>query len=102
MLQEMNIMTCELTSLFLLARKIQTNHALSSGEGDKKRSHEMMEQDDTVPVWADRIVDYVLGLLGFDVRNGMGMDTCGMARLICVVVVVFFHRNWIPNPPRAP
>ncbi|KAI8334562.1 Rix1 complex component [Chlamydoabsidia padenii] len=69
MLQEMNIMTCELTSLFLLARKIQTNHSLSlsaSSQINKKRSYEAMEQDDNVPVWADRIVDYVLGLLGLD------------------------------------
>ncbi|CAO3596071.1 unnamed protein product [Absidia cylindrospora] len=67
-LQEMNIMTCELTSLFLMARKIQVNQSLSSSslQIGKKRSLEQMEQDDKVPGWADRIVDYVLGLLGFD------------------------------------
>ncbi|ORX63215.1 hypothetical protein DM01DRAFT_1331283 [Hesseltinella vesiculosa] len=50
MLQEMNIMTCELTSLWLLARKYQG------------------QDDETLPPWADKIVDYVLGLLGYEVH----------------------------------
>ncbi|KAI8097470.1 Rix1 complex component [Halteromyces radiatus] len=66
LLQEMNIMTCELTSLFLLARKMQNDQVAFNDGQDKKRSYDDMEQDDMVPTWANSIVDYVLGLLGFD------------------------------------
>ncbi|KAI8059528.1 hypothetical protein BC940DRAFT_313503 [Gongronella butleri] len=52
LLQEMNIMTCELTSLWLLATKYQGQREM-----------------DELPTWADKIVDYVLGLLGYDAFN---------------------------------
>ncbi|KAL0086680.1 Rix1 complex component [Phycomyces blakesleeanus] len=69
-LQEMNIMVCELTSLFLLARTMQTNSAakehLAVDFKIRKRSHSQVKDDENVPEWADRIVDHVLGVLGYE------------------------------------
>jgi hypothetical protein len=56
-LQEMNIMLCELTSLFLLARTMQKN---KSKQG----------RDASMPEWAEQVVGYVYGILGYQEVNG--------------------------------
>ncbi|KAI9496682.1 hypothetical protein BDB00DRAFT_758106, partial [Zychaea mexicana] len=63
-LREMNIATCELTSLLLLAK---TAHIQSSA-GQKRRREEM---EGVNAEWTEKIVDYVLGVLGAqDINNG--------------------------------
>ncbi|CAO3637389.1 unnamed protein product [Cunninghamella echinulata] len=80
-LQEMNIMTCELTSLYLLARKIQQQQQQDNLKSDlyngpqKQSSTNVMDIDKNVPLWAENIVDYVLSLLGHDeMDNNMSSD----------------------------
>ncbi|KAI8976044.1 hypothetical protein BDB01DRAFT_728363, partial [Pilobolus umbonatus] len=60
-LQQMNIMLCELTSLFMLARKMQTQ-AMRMEEG-------MVTENDEMPEGTEVIVDYVLGVLGHHTDN---------------------------------
>lgn len=81
MLQEMNIMLCELTSLFLLARTMQknTSSAVNSTSPIKKLSERQQikrrklaledEQEDVVPEWAEMVVGHVLGVLGLDAEG---------------------------------
>ncbi|KAF7731726.1 hypothetical protein EC973_008898 [Apophysomyces ossiformis] len=75
MLQEMNIMLCELTSLYLLARALQRNvvskDAVMNGNGKRQReqSSDAGENDRRVPSWAERIVDHVLGILGYQEQD---------------------------------
>ncbi|CAO0792684.1 unnamed protein product [Mucor circinelloides] len=73
MLQEMNIMLCELTSLYLLARTMQTNNVsqLKLSERQMKRRKIAMEeeQDDQLPDWAETVVGHVLGVLGLDAEG---------------------------------
>lgn len=52
LLRQMNIETCELTSLYMLAK-------LSQGD---KESLDHLE-------WIDKVVDHVLGLLGYEVKS---------------------------------
>ncbi|KAI7861883.1 hypothetical protein BDF14DRAFT_1897792 [Spinellus fusiger] len=63
----MNIMVCELTSLFLLARTMQENsvekESLAESLKSRKRQHKE-EREDSVPEWTEGIVDYVLGIFG--------------------------------------
>ncbi|CEP16803.1 hypothetical protein [Parasitella parasitica] len=71
MLQEMNIMLCELTSLYLLARTMQFNNAFQvkiSEHPSKKRKTVTAEEekDDNLPEWAETVVGHVLGVLGLD------------------------------------
>lgn len=78
MLQEMNIMLCELTSLYLLARTMQSNNVsqLKLSERQLKRRKLAMEeeQDDQLPEWAETVVGHVLGVLGLD-ADGNSVNT---------------------------
>ncbi|KAI7905295.1 uncharacterized protein BX663DRAFT_484579 [Cokeromyces recurvatus] len=76
-LQSMNIMLCELTSLFLLAKAMQRTHTNNTQQrsGNKRRKlvQEEEEEDDdefNLPDWAERVVDHVLGVLGLDDAEG--------------------------------
>ncbi|CAO3642235.1 unnamed protein product [Cunninghamella blakesleeana] len=79
-LQEMSIMTCELTSLYLLARKIQYQEQVSQGDiktdlKNNQHSKKQIEAIEELPPWAERFVDYVLGLLGYEeADNKMSSD----------------------------
>ncbi|KAI8384700.1 Rix1 complex component [Radiomyces spectabilis] len=71
LLLEMNIMLCELTSLYLLARGIHksTFEQQSITLSNRKRVRQEMEFQtgaDEIPAWADAIVDYIFGVLGFE------------------------------------
>lgn len=75
MLQDMNIMLCELTSLYLLARTIQKNTQSTTPRQTKRRKVEAEEeQEDVVPEWAEVVVGHVLGVLGVD-ANGNAVPT---------------------------
>ncbi|KAI8647896.1 Rix1 complex component [Parasitella parasitica] len=70
-LQEMNIMLCELTSLYLLARTMQSHNASQVKESErqsKKRRKLATEEEkiDQLPEWAETVVGHVLGVLGLD------------------------------------
>lgn len=76
-------MTCELTSLYLLARKIQLQQQQQQenfkanlyNNSQKQHSTNIEDIDKEVPSWAENIVDYVLGLLGHDeMDNNMSSD----------------------------
>jgi hypothetical protein len=79
MLQEMNIMLCELTSLYLLARTMQKNTAAANTTSIKKLSERQQikrrklalenEQEEVVPEWAETVVGHVLGVLGLDAEG---------------------------------
>jgi pre-rRNA-processing protein IPI1 len=79
MLQEMNIMLCELTSLYLLARTMQKNSNTTNTTSTKKLSERQQikrrklaledEQEDVVPEWAETVVGHVLGVLGLDAEG---------------------------------
>ncbi|KAG0184060.1 hypothetical protein DFQ28_000212 [Apophysomyces sp. BC1034] len=78
-LQEMNIMLCELTSLYLLARTMQRSVLLKNPppNTNRKRRHEESgdrEDDDDIPAWADRIVDHVFGILGYEENDLQHVD----------------------------
>lgn len=85
MLQEMNIMLCELTSLYLLARTMQRNNTdnskkLSERQQAKRRKIELEEeQEDVLPEWAEIVVGHVLGALGVD-ANGNTVPTSSSFR----------------------
>ncbi|KAI8078419.1 Rix1 complex component, partial [Thamnidium elegans] len=64
LLQEMNIMLCELTSLFLLARKMQKN----STQIKNKMSNAKLTEH--IPEWAENVVEHVLGVLGYQSEDG--------------------------------
>jgi hypothetical protein len=74
----MNIIICELTSLFLMAIKtIQareiTNPNISSSKSAKvkasgKRKQPVIEEPQALSSWTDHVVDHVLDLLGREVR----------------------------------
>ncbi|RCH84994.1 hypothetical protein CU098_007486 [Rhizopus stolonifer] len=67
-LQEMNIMLCELTSLFLLARTILQPSATE----EPRQKRRKLESEDQVPSWAETVVQYVLGVLGYhEDQDGM-------------------------------
>jgi hypothetical protein len=71
MLQEMNIMMCELTSLYLLARTMQRNQKRVEGGSErqqaKRRKLELEEEQEAlVPEWAEIVVGHVLSVLGVD------------------------------------
>lgn len=78
-LQEMNIMLCELTSLFLLARTMQKNATqlknkseaskLSERQQLKRKRMEMEDEQLDIPDWAENVVDHVLGVLGYHSEN---------------------------------
>lgn len=80
LLQEMNIMLCELTSLFLLARKMQknareiknkmNNAKLSERQQIKRRKLELQDEETDIPEWAENVVDHVLGVLGYNSEEG--------------------------------
>lgn len=79
-LQEMNIMLCELTSLFLLARTMQKNatqiknkseaNKLSERQQTKRKRIEMEDEQADIPEWAENVVDHVLGVLGYHSEDG--------------------------------
>lgn len=79
-LQEMNIMLCELTSLFLLARTMQKNATqiknkseaskLSERQQTKRKRIEMEDEQADIPEWAENVVDHVLGVLGYQTEDG--------------------------------
>lgn len=81
MLQEMNIMLCELTSLFLLARTMQKNatllnnkamsKSLSERQQLKRRKMEQEDEEAEIPEWAETVVGHVLGVLGYQDADGM-------------------------------
>lgn len=81
MLQEMNIMLCELTSLFLLARTMQKNalqlsnkamsKSLSERQQQKRRKMELEDEEAEIPEWAETVVGHVLGALGYQELDGM-------------------------------
>lgn len=85
----MNILFCELTSLFLLATTLsfasnKTNHEITlihdtvasatKQKSDKKRRKTKLNDDeeggkDKTPAWAERVVEYVLKVLGWEVGS---------------------------------
>lgn len=81
MLQEMNIMLCELTSLFLLARTMQKNatllnnkamsKSLSERQQLKRRKMEQEDEEAEIPEWAETVVGHVLSVLGYQDADGM-------------------------------
>ncbi|RUS22335.1 hypothetical protein BC937DRAFT_89635 [Endogone sp. FLAS-F59071] len=87
-LQEMNILFCELTSLFLLATTLslasnKTSHEITSIHGtvasataqksDKRRKTKSNDDEeggkDKTPAWAEEVVEYVLKVLGWEVGS---------------------------------
>ncbi|KAG2235918.1 hypothetical protein INT48_008221 [Thamnidium elegans] len=80
LLQEMNIMLCELTSLFLLARKMQKNSTqiknkmsnakLTERQQVKRRKLEKEHEETDIPEWAENVVEHVLGVLGYQSEDG--------------------------------
>ncbi|KAI8139489.1 Rix1 complex component [Fennellomyces sp. T-0311] len=67
-LREMNIATCELTSLLLLAKSVHSQPST----GQKRRYDEMEAVN---AEWTDKIVDHVLGILGSQDTNNGKMTT---------------------------
>lgn len=85
MLQEMNIMLCELTSLFLLARTMQKNATqlknkseaskLSERQQTKRRKLEQEDEEAQIPDWAETVVEHVLDVLGYEQEGDAKMMT---------------------------
>ncbi|OBZ82599.1 Testis-expressed sequence 10 protein, partial [Choanephora cucurbitarum] len=73
LLQEMNIMLCELTSLFLLARTMQKSTDVDEHANKRRKLTE--ENDDNIPSWATTVVDHVLTLLGYGNENNQMTTT---------------------------
>ncbi|KAI8971431.1 Rix1 complex component [Mycotypha africana] len=82
MLLKMNIMACELTSLYLLARTMIQNNTENNRTARRRMSKKakLDKNDDTeneidrVPEWAEPVVEHILGALGSD-REGNTVST---------------------------
>ncbi|KAI9481029.1 MAG: hypothetical protein EXX96DRAFT_617995 [Benjaminiella poitrasii] len=85
LLQSMNIMLCELTSLFLLARTLQRTYRNTqqqaytkerkSNKRRKLTEEEEDEEEHALPEWAERVVGHVLGVLGIDAEGRSTLST---------------------------
>ncbi|GES82738.1 hypothetical protein RCL_jg11547.t1 [Rhizophagus clarus] len=82
-LQEMNLIFCESTSLFLKISTLKNKEVDSSN--NKKFSHKKRKRNDvsnsseTQPLWIEQVVEYILHVLGFESKEAlMTSSTSGL------------------------
>lgn len=72
-LMQMNILFCELTSLYLLARTMQKNNL-------RLESRKTMPESNMAPEWTQNVVGHVLGVLGCDGQDEVMSSTSSSFR----------------------
>ncbi|KAG1376070.1 hypothetical protein G6F61_007918 [Rhizopus arrhizus] len=72
-LMQMNILFCELTSLYLLARTMQKNNL-------RLESRKTAPESNMAPEWTQNVVGHVLGVLGYDGQDEVMSSTSSSFR----------------------